>query len=217
MKKGPSRYSRRDITKGRSTLSWQQQMWRKNSNGHTPGQERNLKGGLVSKSMFRSWTVLVSRWLLEAKVIIVQNQTQTLKAGPLDLLTNTWIELRLEKWKFHKQSQGLRGPAHGTCILLREAPGFQKSRNVCRETRQKHSRWCQLEPSLFYSRFIARRLAPRRWLNLTRFRCNRKQITNCAAPRLGFILGCGQGSVSPETAVKWKARIRQLADLNWTE
>lgn len=143
MKKGPSMYSQRDITKGRSTLSWQQQMWRKNSNGHTPGQDRNLggtyitpKGGLVSKNMFRSWRVLVSGWLLEAKVIIVQNQTQTLKAGPLDLLTNTWIKLRLEKWKFHKQSQGLRGPAHGTCILLREAPGFKKSRNVCREIRQ---------------------------------------------------------------------------------
>lgn len=157
MKKGPSMYSLRDVTKERPTLSWQQQMWRMNSNGHTPGKDRNggtyitLKGGLASKSIFRSWRVLVSRWLLDAKEIVVQNQTQNVKAGPLDLLSNTWIKLRLKKWKIWKQSQGLRGPAHGPGILLREVPGFQKSRNVCREIRQKHNRWCQLEPSLLHS------------------------------------------------------------------
>lgn len=40
------------------------------------------------------------------------------------------------KKKLLKQNQGLGGPAHVTHVLLREAPGFQKSRNLCREIRQ---------------------------------------------------------------------------------
>lgn len=114
-----------------------------NSNCHTTGQNRNLgraqiifKGELLSKSIFRSWRVIVSRWLLDMKVTSVQNQAQNLKVGVPDLLSNNWTKLWLKRWKFQKQNQYLRGPAHVTCILLREAPGFQKSRNVCGEIRQ---------------------------------------------------------------------------------
>lgn len=60
---------------------------------------------------------------------------KNLRNGIPDLLSSSWVQLRLKK-KSQNQNHNLKDLAYVTCILSRESPGFQKSRNVYGEIRQ---------------------------------------------------------------------------------
>lgn len=125
-----------------------------NSHYRTTGQDRNLvrapitfKDGILSKSIFRFWRVVVSGWLLDGKLSSVLSQSQNLKSAVLD----PWPDQAQaqENENFKNRTKVLEAQPMWHVSSRERPPGFQESRNLCREIRQNTAGVASWNPLCF--------------------------------------------------------------------